>query len=200
MRATCIRMISGKRLSLHSFNKLRLELQRQFAKAGFETNIYMISSCSIKIGLHMKSFTIDPNILGYNAKVGRYVNSPKGYKRTTTPLWEQREDFNHIVNDAFDKFGLQANIKSGYYKVRTVKGGRIDEWACVDFHGNPAEPDVSYNGMGEELDRLMTEKEAREYCDSDRLEAEARIKRLELQRERRQAIKAPTLRLVEVAI
>lgn len=144
------------RSELNSINLSEI-LRIKLENAGFITDVDIASG---KIGLHMKSFVIDTGKLGYNARVSRYRPSKKGYVRTNTPTWEQREQFNHIVNDFFDKYHLSGTIKSGAYLVRHYLTGRVNEWECVDYNGEPAEPDCQYNGMGELVTEMMTEKQA----------------------------------------
>lgn len=157
------------------------------AKAGFITGSHRLTGTAIKIGMHMSSFRINTAKLGHNARVGRTnaygwhgIQSPKGYKRTNVPTWEQREDFNHLVNDVFDKFGLVATITSGNYTVRT-RSGRVNDW---NYGG-----DRGKGWSGDACRDIVTEKEAREDLDSDRLEAEhrerMRVVRLERAREKR---------------
>lgn len=159
-------------------------------RKGFKTDAHRLTGSAIKIGLHMSSFRVITSKLGHNARIGRYVDSPKGYKRTDVPTWDQRVEFNNIVNKLFDKFGLVANIKSGCFTVRDKKKGAHteDDWdnqtpSWMGYQG------ASCNGFGEEICRIVTEREAREECDSDRLEAAHRAKVNQEARERRAAAK-----------
>jgi hypothetical protein len=133
---------------------------------GFITEAQRLTGTALKIGLHMRSFRIDVNKVGHNARISRYVDSPKGYKRTDVPTWDQRVEFNNIVNKIFDKFGLEANIKSGCFTIRDkVKGAHTEsDWE-----------DQTPSWMGTE-GHIMTEKEAREECNSDQLEREHKEK------------------------
>lgn len=161
---------------------------------GFITEASLVNSSSIKIGLHMSSFRVDTAKLGHNARVGRQTHlcayfksdSPKGYKRTDVPTWEQRVQFNDIVNDMFDAYGLMATIRSGAYVVRT-RDGRRAEWDWAH------EGDSSGNwSCDAQRDIIMSEAEARELLDSDRLEAEHKVK----QRLQRKLARQGGLRLV----
>lgn len=189
MRATYIRNQDKSKLSESELETLCQYIVSKAAKAGFETDASILSGGAIKIGINMRSFQIIPATLGYNARIGRHVSSPKGYKRTLVPTWEQREDFNHLVNDAFDKYKLTANIKSGPYTVRT-REGRVDSWDPISGYIGGSD----YNGMGDLIGEILPEKEAREYLDSDRLETEHSEKmrpiRLEQAREARARRKA----------
>ena len=179
MRATGIRFSKAKTKSL-GYSKPSDILLRDLcelivirtAKAGFITKASQLTGSAIKIGLHMSSFRVDTAKLGHNARIGRYIDSPKGYKRTDVPTWDQRVEFNNIVNRAFNQYGLVANIKSGCFTVRDkVKGAHNEtDWenqtpSHMGYHG------VSYNGMGEEMSRIVDEHDARDECNSDELEA-----------------------------
>jgi hypothetical protein len=181
MRATYIRNRDKSKLTKSELETLCSYIVAKAAKAGFETEAGLLSGGAIKIGMHMCSFRIITSKLGHNARTDRFNKSPKGYKRTNVPTWEQREDFNHLVNDAFDKYKLTANIKSGPYIVRT-KEGREDSWY----------PQSGWIGGG--VSEISPEKEARERLDSDRLEAEHKAKmkpiRLEQARQARARRKA----------
>lgn len=168
MRASNIRNKDNKTLSSVELKDLCRVIVATAAQYGFITDAEVISGGAIKIALHMSSFRIDTHKLGHNARIGRYVKSPKGYKRTDVPTWEQREGFNHLINDVFDKRKLSARIVSGPYDVRSKSNGRIDEWYPVMGYTGSA----SYNGFGELIAEVITEKEARQRCDSDKLEAE----------------------------
>lgn len=185
MRATGIRF---KTLSVKPDEKFLENLCQTIilraAAKGFNTEAHTLNGSAIKIGLHMASFRINTAMLGYNGRISRFVSSPKGYKRTNVPTWEQRVEFNDLVNDVFDKYGLLANIKSGCFTVRDKKKGRHNEYdwenqtpSWMGYHGD------MFNGMGELCSRIVTEKEAREECDSDRREAEHKAATAESRRE-----------------
>jgi hypothetical protein len=53
--------------------------------------------------------------------------SVAGWKRTNIPTWDQRVEFNNIVNEVFDSHSATANIKSGVFTVRTVEDGAWNE-------------------------------------------------------------------------
>jgi len=161
MRMTKIRNAEGKKLEARQLEALRNELARAIEADHFITGVYVINGTRIDTGLHMKSFTIDTSILPKNARVGGHCSSIKGYKRTNLPTWEQREQHNHTINDVLDKFGVKANVKSGSYEVRDFDTGRVNHW---------------YEDRGWNNAEVMTETEARECCDSDRLEAEHKAK------------------------
>lgn len=133
MKITKMRTNTNELPSTDTLLKLEKMLNSKFKQAGFVTNVTLGESRSnMKIGLHMKSFTIDPNVCGQNADVGMVGRMcKKGYKTTTIPTWSQREQFNHIVNDCFDKLKINAKIVSGEYVVRDLSG-RVNEWLATN--------------------------------------------------------------------
>lgn len=133
MRATKIRTNKGEVPSTDTMLKLEQLLKKAMTKQGFISNAAALSRTGMKIGLRMCSFRIDTTKHGYNEDRGRIGSSCKaGYKRTSIPTWEQREEFNHMVNDCFDKLKLSAKIKSGPFVVRN--GVRVNEWNPNDAH------------------------------------------------------------------
>ncbi len=181
MKVTRIRTKKNELPSTDQLLKLEKRLNKAFQKAGFITKVTLGDSRSnMKIGLHMASFKVDVNKIGHNAMVGKYKKSPKGYVRTNTPTWEQRVEFNDIVNDCFNKSKLSARITSGKFLVRDLKQGAMDEQ-----HWQEQSPDsyscdsgrygASTNGYGEVMTEVYTEVEACEMLDSDRLEAEYKV-------------------------
>lgn len=103
------------------------------AYLGFITESEVLSDTSINIGLHMRSFRIDVAHLGSNARPCR--KSVKGFKKTDVPTWDQRKEFNALVNRAFCDFGLDALIVSGNYTVRTLDTGPETDWVCGGDRG-----------------------------------------------------------------
>jgi hypothetical protein len=119
------------------------KLEHAFAKAGFITDVTQASSSSIRIGLHMKSFVIDTEKLGSNARVNHFtIKSKKGYHKTNIPTWTQREEFNHIVNNVLDALKLRANIKSGDYVIRSFESGRVNHWDMPEPFHNGYRPEI----------------------------------------------------------
>lgn len=190
MRATGIRYTSGSKATEQELKQLCSIAVDKLEARGFITEAEVLSSSAIKIGLPGRSFRIDVNHLGHNARLGHFVSSPKGYKRTDVPTWDQRVIFNDVVNELFDKWDLVALIKSGCFTVRDKRRGAHNEsdWenqtpSWMGYHG------AACNGMGMDIARITTEREAREELDSDRLEAEHKAKtrpaRLEAARQSR---------------
>lgn len=197
MRITGIRDKDGSKPELTLLDNVCEVLIGRAAKKGFLTGAERGKGFSIHVGQNSRCFSVDVERLGHNARVGTYVSSPKGYKRTNVPTWEQRENFNHIINDVLDMYGLKANIKSGPYVVRNKDTGRVDEWTPLRWDGSEDPYGIggaSYNGMGQLMSKIITEQNAREECDSDRLEAEHKAKqhpiKLEQARQARERRKA----------
>lgn len=209
MRATGIR-IDNRRYSntpeedfsvpeIHHLQRVCDAIIHATSRAGFITDAEPIGKYSIKIGMHSRCFRVNTTMIGHNARVGRYISSPKGYKRTDVPTWDQRVEFNDIVNNCFDRAGLAGRIMSGTFKVRTKDQGRCDEddWkmqGAQTYSCDTGNYGASVNGFGEVISEIMTEKEAREHCESDRLEAEhkakTRVERLAKAKLYRDSVKA----------
>jgi len=135
MKITNIRTKNNEIPSTDSILALEKMLVSKFNKAGFITVVNPLTRASLKIGLHMCSFRVDIDKLGHNADFGNAGRMCKlGYKKTAVPTWEQREQFNHIVNDCFDKLKLSATIKSGDLLIRHKLDGRINWWHPSDSY------------------------------------------------------------------
>lgn len=134
MKITKLRL-NGKKLDGHELTSLMNSLQRSLTKAGFMTDVSILNSSSIRIGQHMRSFSINVDKLGYNAQINNFTISrtKKGFKRTNVPTWGQREQFNHIINDVLDRFQYTGNIKSGEYIVRD-ETGRVEGWELPEVY------------------------------------------------------------------
>ena len=128
MKVTNIRTHKGEVPSTDTLLKLERCLLAKFKRAGFVSGVELKTRTRMKIGMHMCSFRIDTAKLGHNADRGYIGRRCKaGFKRTTIPTWSQRDAFNHIVNDCFDKFRLTARIVSGPYTIR-VGLHRVNAW------------------------------------------------------------------------
>jgi hypothetical protein len=122
MKITKLRKITSKgnvKLSDSEFNELFKELELRLTNAGLLYNTYIekLNSTSFKISGNSRSFSIDVQKLGYNAQHNPFLNG-KGFRRTNLPTWDQRVEFNNIVNAVFTEMNLVANIKSGFYVIR----------------------------------------------------------------------------------
>jgi hypothetical protein len=139
------------------------------AKVGFITGARVVSKGGISIGIHSRQFRINTAKLGYNARL--CGDSPKGYKRVDVPTWDQRVEFNGIVNKVFDRFKLSASIISGNYTVRSTESGAFYRWPEGGDRGNVS------GWSGDASSSITTEKEARDVHNSDKLEKEYAEKR-----------------------
>ncbi len=113
MKITKMRNKKNEVLSTDVVLAFERELKLQFSKAGFLTNVAIITRTAVKIGLHMRSFSLDLTKHSRNLQLNPYKP-----KLTNLPTWDQRVEFNDIVNNAMDKFKLSGNIKSGPYTIR----------------------------------------------------------------------------------
>lgn len=120
MKLTKIRTKNTKLNESH-LKHLGIHLVNQLNNAGFITEYTILNSQSIKLGMHSKSFTVDVKRLGYNARYNPFRRTKLGYTRTSTPTWDQRVQFNDIVNSVLNEFGITCNVKSGPFTIR--KGG-----------------------------------------------------------------------------
>lgn len=121
MKFTKIRNRFNEKLNETSLQVLSIELLKKLNEAGFITDWHIVNSQSIKLGMHSKSFTVDVKRLGYNARYNPFSRTKLGYTRTSTPTWDQRVQFNDIVNSVLNEFGITCNVKSGPFTIR--KGG-----------------------------------------------------------------------------
>jgi len=118
MKLTKIR-VDGKKLDESMIKAIMVSMQVKMIKAGYITDFERVNSQSVSIGLHGRSFKVDVQRLGYNAQHGPFNTRLKlGYKRTCTPTWVQRVEFNDIVNSVLDSFKVSCNIKSGPFTIR----------------------------------------------------------------------------------
>ena len=113
MRITKI-TIDGKKIGETNMQALAKVLREKIQEAGFITDVDVVNSSCIKLGLHMKSFIIDTKVHGYNTRHNPYSNP----RRTSVPSWNQRVEYNNIVNKCLDKYNISANIKSGCFTIR----------------------------------------------------------------------------------
>lgn len=146
MKITAIRK-NGQKLNSDQMNELVKDLDINLFNAGFVTEVRQLNSTSVKVGLYMCSFRINPAKLGYNARANSITLNTvkKGFKRTTIPTWNQREDFNHIINNILDKKKLDARVKSGEFIVRDYDG-RKNYWDM---------PEVFHNGYRLQVSPLL---------------------------------------------
>ncbi len=108
-----ITRIKGPMLQL-----LQSKLQYEITKAGYISDVTIMNTSRIDIGLHMCSFRVNTKVHGYNARYNPHMTYKAGYKRTSTPTWEQRVDFNNIVNAVLNKYKVSCNVTSGDFIIR----------------------------------------------------------------------------------
>lgn len=111
MKLTKIR-VKGKMPNKRQISTLINQLERRFKNTGYITEMYQINSTSIKIG-YKQCFKIDLSKHPYNMQ-----HSPGSRRRTRLPNWEQRVDFNNIINNCLDEYRVSANIKSMMFIIR----------------------------------------------------------------------------------
>ncbi len=166
MKITKMR-VKGKIPSTDVLLAIERELKESFTRAGFITNVsFGDTRSSMKIGLHMRSFSIDVSKLGYNATI--YANSlamnlRNGYKRTNVPTWNQRVKFNQIVNKVLTRNKVSATVRSGPFLIRDgLKALKEVDWRFqVPEYLLGYTTDVSVNGLGNVLAVRVTEKAAK---------------------------------------
>lgn len=95
---------------------------------GFETTTTITSRSGIHIVHRNDTFHIIPEKTGYNVYYP-YLSDGLPWKKTRKPTWNQRCEFNHLVNDIFDELALSAHISSGAYRIR-AKDGRDRDWSA----------------------------------------------------------------------
>ncbi len=110
MKCTKIRM-NGKKLNEKQMITLVELLNEAIKNCGFISNAVSVNSSRINISGNKCSFTIDPNVHGYNTRIHN------GY-RTRTPSWGQRVAFNNIINTVFTLNKISSNVVSGDFIVR----------------------------------------------------------------------------------
>lgn len=141
--------INGKKPASFQLESIVNDLRAEFIKQGFETEVEQKNSTAVKIGGGGKCFTVNVAQLGHNASIGFtngmgyfYDNTGiKGYKRTSIPTWDQRVEFNDIINKILDAYEVTANIKSGPYTIRHKDLGGYSEG---DWHDQTPYESYSY--------------------------------------------------------
>jgi len=98
--------------------KLAFELERAIRAAGYISEAKVINSTRIDIGLHMRSFKVNTAVHGYNASYNPFINYKAGFKRTNTPTWDQRVEYNNVINKVLNKYKVSCKIKSGDFIIR----------------------------------------------------------------------------------
>lgn len=114
MRITQL-LVRGKRPTIGDLRHIRDELIDALDRAGFLTEV-RLTGTSLTISHGGSSFRVDVTRLGYNARLR--PESAVGWVRTAVPTWEQRVEFNRVVNCRLDTLDVSARIQSGAYRVR----------------------------------------------------------------------------------
>jgi hypothetical protein len=135
MRISSIRDKYKKKLNRERLDQLARDLENTVRAKGFESYAAVVNGSCINISASGRSFYINTKLLDYNAEWSCHTESDfkdgkskKPFRRSITPTWEQRESFNHLINDVLDDYGISANIKSGQYQVRYKDSGRVNDW------------------------------------------------------------------------
>lgn len=124
MRITKMR-IKGEVPSTEVTFEIERTLRNRLAKAGYITNVNALTRTALKIGLHMRSFKLDLTKHDRNLRHNPYLPS----KLTDTPTWDQRVEFNDIVNAVLNKFKVSARVVSGPFTIRDgVKCMNENDW------------------------------------------------------------------------
>lgn len=122
MKITSMR-IKSKKPTPQQMRDIMLTFELRFNRAGFVTGVNQLTSTSIKLGLHMRSFKLDLSKHDRNLRHNPHLPS----KLDNSPTWDQRVEFNDIVNAVLNKFRVSANVKSGPFTVRVGRNART-EW------------------------------------------------------------------------
>jgi hypothetical protein len=179
MKITKMRTKAGEVPSTDVVLEIERLLRTRFERAGFITEVRALTRTSIKIGLHMRTFSLD--LTKHDRNLYR---SQCGDKLTNLPTWDQRVEFNDIVNSVLNKYGISANVKSGPFVIRKGKEAMVEgDW--VD-----QKPEwIHHNEMRGNYIEAIDE---REYIEERRVERNKRA--IERRKQMRQT--KPTLTLV----
>lgn len=168
MKATNIKK-NGKKLSAIEMQDLVNAIAKKLYDSCFITRVEVVNSSQIKIGLYMKSFVIDTERLPKNARVNNCtLNLRSGYKLTNSPTWDQRVEFNDIVNEVFDSFELDAKITAWHFTIRDFEGAKNEDlWSSQSGYNTgdvylveEARSIVSSDQREKEFDQKKKEREA----------------------------------------
>lgn len=177
MKITRLKDNQGKKLSEEMIDKLSAQLQLRLAQAGYITDVCIDD----KIGLHMKQFIIDTDILPKNIRENSFNNTLTGWTYTNIPTWEQRVEFNNIINEFFDANNLTARIISGVFLVRCqIEGPKNESNWYIDDRSNPWQQDIRQS--------TQSDHEYWRQCKRDRAK-ELRQKKKEIESEKKFELK-----------
>lgn len=105
--------IKGEKLGA-LLETIKAQLEFEFNKKGFITDVYVVNSQSIKIGLWMRTFKLDTIKHDRNLQVSPYQS-----RLTSLPNWDQRVVFNNVVNKVLNNWKVSCTVKSGPFTIRT---------------------------------------------------------------------------------
>ena len=153
MKFTKVKTTDDSQIDL---NMLAEALVLALGKKGYITDFTIKSKTGFTLGLHMRSFKIDIDKLGYNYRTGHFVNTKTGYKRTDVPTWNQRVDYNNIVNSILNRYKISANVTSGNFIIRDGVNSKTEyDWSYnTDHYCGKV-----YNGLGQLVSNIETKKE-----------------------------------------
>lgn len=135
MKITRIKSLENRELDIEGIAQ---GLVTVLNDAGFKCGYNKVTRSGMNISGHRCSFTIDKDILGYNLRKNMSRDSLTGWKRTNTPTWDQRVQFNQIVQRFFDANNLQCKAISGVFIVKDLEQN-YDEYDWQD-----QKPDYMY--------------------------------------------------------
>lgn len=107
--------INGSMPTDQTISALMINLIEELRNVGFITDATQKTSTCIKLGLRMRSFSIDIEKMPHNIQYNPF--RPQG-KLTNLPTWNQRVEYNNIVNRVLTALGISAKVTSGEYLVR----------------------------------------------------------------------------------
>ena len=114
MNITSIRF-NSKKPTEKQLKQLCSLIESRMKTIGFEVGAWKITSSAVKVSAHRQSFTVNPLIRGHNLRHNPMYPKPR---LTRTPTWNQRVEFNVVLNGILDSLAITANIKSGEYTIR----------------------------------------------------------------------------------
>lgn len=131
MKITFIRDKQGSKITSERLDRMACYIERSMEAIGFETKAIVKNSSRIDLTLGGSCFRIIPEKLGYNASYTPFSGSQYklGYKRTRVPTWDQRVEFNNMLNKILDNYEVSANIKAMELIIRQgTKSYNENDW------------------------------------------------------------------------
>ena len=134
MKFTKIR-IDGKIPSSEVMEQIARDLEATVRAAGYEAYSEVTSKSSIKLSNNQSSFKVNIARHGYNTR--HRMNGSK--MRSHSPTWDQRVEYNNLLNKVLDDFGVSCNVRNSFFKIR--KG--TEHFTESDWHEQ--KPDFMYH-------------------------------------------------------